>query len=182
MTITDGKVGVANATLPAQDGAALALAGALDLNTGIVDARMTLSAQPPAHALISHAAGARCHAQRFARGAGAQPRRFGAGRLAELARRRTANPPSGIDRSQWTAGRLRPRGSSGLFGCQGSSCRRPRRIRRAGERVASRSARIGSVADRSAGCRRHRIDNGKQAAARAAAGSASSPTNSGTAA
>ena len=53
MTITDGKVGVANATLAAQDGAALALAGALDLNTGIVDARMTLSAPPPAHALIS---------------------------------------------------------------------------------------------------------------------------------
>jgi hypothetical protein len=53
MTITDGKVGVANATLAAQDGAALALAGALDLNTGVVDARMTLSAQPPAHALVS---------------------------------------------------------------------------------------------------------------------------------
>jgi large subunit ribosomal protein L24 len=52
MTITDGKVGVANATLSAQDGAALAVAGALDLNTGIVDARMTLSALPPAHALI----------------------------------------------------------------------------------------------------------------------------------
>jgi large subunit ribosomal protein L24 len=52
MTITDGKVGVANATVPAQDGAALALTGALDLNTGAVDARMTLSALPPAHALI----------------------------------------------------------------------------------------------------------------------------------
>jgi hypothetical protein len=52
MTITDGKVGVANVTMPAQDGAALALAGALDLNTGAVDARMTLSAPPPAHALI----------------------------------------------------------------------------------------------------------------------------------
>jgi hypothetical protein len=52
MTITDGKIGVANVTMPAQDGAALALAGALDLNTGAVDARMTLSAPPPAHALI----------------------------------------------------------------------------------------------------------------------------------
>ena len=52
MTITDGKVGVANVTLPAQDGAALALAGGLDLNTGAVDARMTLKAPPPPHALI----------------------------------------------------------------------------------------------------------------------------------
>jgi hypothetical protein len=39
-------------TLPAQDGAALALAGALDLNSGAIDARMTLTAPPPAHALI----------------------------------------------------------------------------------------------------------------------------------
>ena len=52
MTITDGKVSVANVTLPAQDGAALSLSGALDLNSGAVDARMTLSAPPPAHALI----------------------------------------------------------------------------------------------------------------------------------
>jgi hypothetical protein len=52
MTITDGKVGVANATVPAQDGAALAFAGALDLNTGAVDTHMTLTAPPPAHALI----------------------------------------------------------------------------------------------------------------------------------
>jgi uncharacterized protein involved in outer membrane biogenesis len=52
LTITDGKVGVANVTLPAQDGAALSLAGALDFNTGAVDARMTLTAPPPAHALI----------------------------------------------------------------------------------------------------------------------------------
>ena len=52
MTITDGKIAVANATLPAQDGAALSLAGALDLNTGAVDARMTLTAPPPPHALI----------------------------------------------------------------------------------------------------------------------------------
>ena len=52
MMITDGKVSVANVMVPAQDGAALALAGALDLNTGAVDARMTLTAPPPAHALI----------------------------------------------------------------------------------------------------------------------------------
>ena len=53
MTITDGKVSIANVTVPAQDGAALALAGGLDLNTGAVDARMTLTAPPPPHALIS---------------------------------------------------------------------------------------------------------------------------------
>jgi uncharacterized protein involved in outer membrane biogenesis len=52
MMITDGKVSVANVMVPAQDGAALALAGALDLNTGAVDARITLTAPPPAHALI----------------------------------------------------------------------------------------------------------------------------------
>ena len=32
-TITDGKINVANVTLRAQDGSALALAGALDLGT-----------------------------------------------------------------------------------------------------------------------------------------------------
>jgi large subunit ribosomal protein L24 len=52
MTVTDGKVSVANVTLPAQDDAALALSGALDLNSGAVDARMTLTAPPPAHAMI----------------------------------------------------------------------------------------------------------------------------------
>jgi hypothetical protein len=52
VTITDGKVGVANVTSPAQDGAALSISGALDLNTGGVDARMTLTAPPPPHALI----------------------------------------------------------------------------------------------------------------------------------
>jgi large subunit ribosomal protein L24 len=52
MTITDGKVSVANMTLPAQDGAALSLTGALDLNSGAVDARATLTAPPPARALI----------------------------------------------------------------------------------------------------------------------------------
>jgi len=52
MTITDGKVSVANVTLPAQDGGALSISGALDLNTGAADARMTLTAPPPPHALI----------------------------------------------------------------------------------------------------------------------------------
>ena len=52
LTVTNGRVNVANATLLAQDGATLSLAGALDLGTGAVDARMTLSALPPAHALI----------------------------------------------------------------------------------------------------------------------------------
>jgi hypothetical protein len=51
------------------------------------------------------------------------------------------------------------------------------------ERIAaSRRARIGSIAERSAGRRRRRIDNGKQAAARAAAGTASSPQTAGPAA
>jgi len=52
MTITGGKIGVANVTLRAEDGSALALAGALDLGSGMVDARLTLSADPPPHALI----------------------------------------------------------------------------------------------------------------------------------
>ncbi len=52
MTITDGKVSLANMTLPAQDGAVLSLTGALDLNSGAVDARATLTAPPPARALI----------------------------------------------------------------------------------------------------------------------------------
>src|SRR5208282_3902126 len=52
MTITGGKVSVANVTLQAQDGTALALAGVLDLSTGAIDARMTLTGQPPADALI----------------------------------------------------------------------------------------------------------------------------------
>jgi len=50
------------------------------------------------------------------------------------------------------------------------------------ERIAaSRSARIGFVADRSADCRRHRIDNRKQTEGSVAAASARSPANSGTA-
>ncbi len=52
ITITDGKARVANVTWTAQDGAALSLAGLLDLNSGAVDGRATLSAPPPAHALI----------------------------------------------------------------------------------------------------------------------------------
>jgi hypothetical protein len=52
MTITDGKVSIANVTVPAQDDATLSFSGALDLNTGAVDARTTLSAPPPPHALI----------------------------------------------------------------------------------------------------------------------------------
>jgi large subunit ribosomal protein L24 len=52
MTLTSGKLGVANVTLRAQDGSELALAGALDLGSGALDARMTLSAPPPVNALI----------------------------------------------------------------------------------------------------------------------------------
>ena len=52
MTITSGKINVANVTLHAQDGSALALAGALDLGTGAINARLTLSGEPPPHALI----------------------------------------------------------------------------------------------------------------------------------
>jgi uncharacterized protein involved in outer membrane biogenesis len=53
VTIAGGKAGVANVVLRAQDGSALALAGTFDLNTGAVDARMTLSSDPPPHALIN---------------------------------------------------------------------------------------------------------------------------------
>ncbi|HLN37408.1 MAG TPA: AsmA family protein [Xanthobacteraceae bacterium] len=52
MTITDGKASIANVTVPAQDGATLSFSGALDLNSGAVDARVSLSAPPPPHALI----------------------------------------------------------------------------------------------------------------------------------
>jgi uncharacterized protein involved in outer membrane biogenesis len=52
LTITDGKASVANVTLPAQNGDMLSLAGTLDLNTALLDTRMTLSGEPPAHALI----------------------------------------------------------------------------------------------------------------------------------
>jgi len=53
VTITGGKAGVANVILRAPDGSALALAGTFDLNIGAVDARMTLSSDPPPHALIN---------------------------------------------------------------------------------------------------------------------------------
>jgi hypothetical protein len=52
-TIAGGKLSVANVMLHGQDGSALALAGTLDLTTGAVDARMTLSGQPPQRALIA---------------------------------------------------------------------------------------------------------------------------------
>ena len=52
MTITGGRVSAANVTLHAQDGSELALAGTLDLGTGAIGARMTLSAEPPPKALI----------------------------------------------------------------------------------------------------------------------------------
>ncbi len=51
-TITSGKINLANVTLRALDGSALALAGALDLGTAAIDARVTLSGEPPPHALI----------------------------------------------------------------------------------------------------------------------------------
>ncbi len=52
VTVAGGKLGVANVTLHAQDNSALGVAGTLDLNTGTVDARLDLSADPPPHALI----------------------------------------------------------------------------------------------------------------------------------
>jgi large subunit ribosomal protein L24 len=52
VTITAGRLRVGNTALAAQNGAGLAFAGSLDLNNGRVDSRMTLSAPPPAGALI----------------------------------------------------------------------------------------------------------------------------------
>jgi len=52
VTIAGGQVRVANAALPAQDGAQLSLDGVLDLNTAAIDARLILSAEPAANALI----------------------------------------------------------------------------------------------------------------------------------
>jgi uncharacterized protein involved in outer membrane biogenesis len=52
MTITGGTVSVANVTLRGQDNSALGVAGTFDLNTGTIDARLNLSADPPPHALI----------------------------------------------------------------------------------------------------------------------------------
>ncbi len=53
VTITGGQLRLSNTQLHAQDGSALSLDGVLDLNEAAVDARMTLSVPPPAHALIS---------------------------------------------------------------------------------------------------------------------------------
>jgi uncharacterized protein involved in outer membrane biogenesis len=52
VTIAGGKVSIANATLPAQDGSELMLTGALDLATATIDLRATLKAQSTANALI----------------------------------------------------------------------------------------------------------------------------------
>jgi AsmA family/AsmA-like C-terminal region len=53
VTLTDGKASMANVIWPAADGAVLALAGTLDLNTSGIDSRVTLSAPAPAKALIT---------------------------------------------------------------------------------------------------------------------------------
>ncbi|HEY2529782.1 MAG TPA: AsmA family protein [Xanthobacteraceae bacterium] len=52
LTIASGQVSAANATLEASGGAALSLNGRLDLGSGLIAARLTLSGDPPAHALI----------------------------------------------------------------------------------------------------------------------------------
>jgi uncharacterized protein involved in outer membrane biogenesis len=52
VTIAGGQVRVANAILPAPDGAQIALDGALDLNTAAMNAQLTLSADPAANALV----------------------------------------------------------------------------------------------------------------------------------
>jgi uncharacterized protein involved in outer membrane biogenesis len=52
VTITGGQVHLVNATLRAQDGDTLSLAGLVDINKAAVDARMILSGQPAANALI----------------------------------------------------------------------------------------------------------------------------------
>jgi uncharacterized protein involved in outer membrane biogenesis len=52
VTITGGQMRVANAVLPAQDSVRLALDGTLDLNASAIDARLTLSVDPAANALI----------------------------------------------------------------------------------------------------------------------------------
>jgi len=53
VTIAGGQIRLVKATLPAQSGAELSLDGVLDLNSGAIDAHMTLSGQPAANALIS---------------------------------------------------------------------------------------------------------------------------------
>jgi hypothetical protein len=52
VTIAGGQLRVANAVLPAQDGAQLALDGTLDLKAATVDAQLILSTEPAANALI----------------------------------------------------------------------------------------------------------------------------------
>ena len=52
VTIAGGQMRMANAVLPAQDGAQLAVDGTLDLKAAAIDAKLTLSAEPAANALI----------------------------------------------------------------------------------------------------------------------------------
>ncbi len=52
LTVASGQINLANATLQAQDGATLSLNGALNLGNAALNARMTLSGQSPANALI----------------------------------------------------------------------------------------------------------------------------------
>jgi uncharacterized protein involved in outer membrane biogenesis len=52
VTIAGGQLRVANAVLPAQDGAQLALDGTLDLKAAMIDAQFILSTEPAANALI----------------------------------------------------------------------------------------------------------------------------------
>ncbi len=54
ITITGGKASIANVTLHGQDNSALGVAGTFDLGSGAIDARLTLSADPPPHALIGN--------------------------------------------------------------------------------------------------------------------------------
>ena len=51
-TITGGVLNLSNVTLQAPDGAALALAGVLDLRNAAIDATLTLSQRPAANAMI----------------------------------------------------------------------------------------------------------------------------------
>jgi large subunit ribosomal protein L24 len=53
VTVTAGQFRLANVNLQAQGGGHLGLAGVFNLNTGAVDARLTLSRPPAANALIS---------------------------------------------------------------------------------------------------------------------------------
>jgi large subunit ribosomal protein L24 len=52
VTIAGGQMRMANAVLPAQDGAQLAVDGTLDLKAAAIDAQLALSAEPAANALI----------------------------------------------------------------------------------------------------------------------------------